>query len=283
MSCDPASHREASRERWQEAASGWIRRQELIREWGAPVSHWMVDAINPQPGQRVLELAAGVGETGLLAAELVAPAGEVIVSDHAEAMLEGARARAGELGVRNVEFRVLNLEGIDLPLASVDAVLCRWGYMLVADPPIALAETRRVLRPQGRVALAVWDSLKSNPWASLTTEELIERGLMPAPVPGTPGPFVLGDPELVRKLLQGAGFVEVRVEAIDMRRHHPSFDHFWESQLDLSPSLSEVLQVLPEPEIAVIRTAVAARLEPYVAADGSITIPGRTLVAAASA
>src|SRR5207302_5544159 len=67
MSFDPNSHREASLRNWEEAASGWARRQEMLRELGAPVSHWMLDAVSPQPGQRVLELAAGLGETGMLA------------------------------------------------------------------------------------------------------------------------------------------------------------------------------------------------------------------------
>lgn len=283
MSFDPNAHREASRRQWEGAAGGWIGRQELIREWGAPVSHWMLDAIRPQRGHRVLELAAGVAETGLLAAELVAPVGGVIVSDQAEAMLEGARARARELGLGNVEFRVLDAEAIDLPLASLDAVLCRWGYMLLADPAVALVETRRVLRPGGRVALAVWASVEHNPWASLTTVELIERGLISAPPPGTPGPFALGDPQRVRALLEEAGFQEAQVEAIDLQRRHASFEEFWQSQLDLSPSLPGAVLSRPAQEVAEIREGIAARLQPYTAADGSLTIPGRTLVAAASA
>ena len=126
-----------------------------MREFSAPVSHWMIDAIVPQPGERVLELAAGLGETGMLAAELVAPMGGVIVSDQAEAMLAGARERAVALGLSNVEFQVLNAEWIDLPVASIDAVLCRWGYMLMADPPAALrrdaprAAPRRARRAGG--------------------------------------------------------------------------------------------------------------------------------------
>jgi SAM-dependent methyltransferase len=283
MSFDADAHRDSSARQWQDMAPGWIAQQELVRKWGAPVSHWMVDAIHPQPGHRVLELAAGVGETGLLAAELVAPAGGVIISDQAEAMLEGARARAAELGLSNVEFQVLSAEGIDLPLASVDAVLCRWGYMLLADPLVAFGETRRVLRPGGRVALAVWDSVEHNPWALLPSLELIERGLLPAPEPGTPGPFALGDPGRVQDLLNEAGFLQAQVEAIDMQRQHPSFEEFWESQLDLSPSLTNAVLVRPAPEIAEIRAAIAARLAPYTAPDGSVTIPGRTLVAAASA
>ena len=183
MSFDPEAHRRSSLEGWEAAASGWVRRRDLVRELGEPVSRWMLDAIDPQPGEHVLELAAGLGETGMLAAERVAPSGSVVISDQAEAMLAGAREHASELGLDNVEFKVLNAEWIDLPLASVDAALCRWGYMLMADPATALGETRRVLRPGGRLALAVWDSVQGNPWALLPAQELRERGLVPAEDP----------------------------------------------------------------------------------------------------
>ena len=119
---------------------------------------------------------------------------------------------------------MIGAEWIDLPLASVDAVLCRWGYMLLADPPAALTETRRVLRPNGRVALAVWDSVQHNPWALLPALELIERGLSSPPAQGTPGPFALGDPERVRELLQQAGFAEIDVQSLEVEQRHDSFD-----------------------------------------------------------
>jgi SAM-dependent methyltransferase len=279
-------HRRRSVEHWQEAASGWVRRQESIREWGAPVSHWMVEAIEAQHGQRVLELAAGLGETGLLAAELVAPTGGVILSDHAEAMLEGARARAAKLDLTNVEFQVWNAEWIDLPVASVDAVLCRWGYMLMADPLAALVETRRVLRPGGRVALAVWDSLAANPWALAPRLELLERGLAQPPVESTeytPGPFGLGDPERLRALLGEAGFTEVGVEAIEVVQRHDSFAAFWETMLDLSRELHDLVLSRPEAEIEAIGTSLAGRLAPFTAPDGTLEIPGRSLAAVAFA
>jgi SAM-dependent methyltransferase len=283
MSFDANAHRDASLRNWEEAAPGWVRSQDMLREFSAPVSHWMIDAIVPQPGQRVLELAAGLGETGMLAAELVAPMGGAIVSDQAEAMLEGARARAVALGLSNVEFQVLNAEWIDLPVASVDAVLCRWGYMLMADPAAALLETRRVLRPGGRVALAVWDAAEHNPWARLPSLELIERGLIAPPAPGTPGPFTLGDPERVAELLVQTGFAEVDVQALDIAQRHDSFDAFWETSLDIARVFHDAVLAQPEPEIAEIRASVAARLRPYTAGDGSLALPGRTLVASASA
>jgi SAM-dependent methyltransferase len=286
MSFDAERYRHASLEGWEETAPGWVRQQELLREFATPVSLWMIDAVRPQPGERVLELAAGLGETAMLAAELVAPLGGVVISDQAEAMLEGARARAIALGLSNIEFQVLNAEWIDLPLASVDIVTCRWGYMLMADPGAALSETRRVLRPGGRVALAVWDTIDSNPWALLPAQELIARGLVPAPEPSappTPGPFALGAPGRIQELLEQAGFVEARVEALELVRRHSSFAEMWETTLDLSRNVHDAVLSRPASEIAQIEASLAERFAPYTAADGTLAIPGRTLVASASA
>jgi ubiquinone/menaquinone biosynthesis C-methylase UbiE len=243
----------------------------------------MVDAIEAQPGQRVLELAAGLGETGFLAAELVAPMGGVISSDQADGMLAGARRRAVELSLTNIEFQVLNAEWIDLPVASVDAVLCRWGYMLMADPHAAVREARRVLRPGGHIALAVWDALEHNPWAAVPSRELLERGLSQPPLPGTPGPFTMGDMAQVTELLAQAGFVEIEVDVLDLQQRHKSFEDFWETTLDLSRRVHDAVLDRPESEIAEIRAGIAERLAPYRAANGSLSIPGRALVAAASA
>ncbi len=305
MTFDAEAHRRSSLENWEAAASGWRRRREMIDSFGAPVAHWMIDAVEPQPGERVLELAAGLGEAGLLAAELVAPGGEVIVSDQAEAMLEGARERAAELGIENVSFKVLAGEWIDLPLASVDIALCRWGYMLMADPGAALAETRRVLVPGGRLAAAVWDSIERNPWASLPGQELAAHGLGPgagtqtrpgdeppaSEPPGAaewaaaqqPGPFALGDAGRFAELLADAGFAEVAVEELELVRRHTDFEEFWDTTLDISRQFHDAVMSLPELQAAAIRDGLRRRLEPYTSPDGTLEIPGRTLVAKASA
>jgi SAM-dependent methyltransferase len=280
---DANEHRDTSLQSWEEAAAGWVRQAELLRELGAPVSHWLIDAVMPQPGQRVLELAAGLGETGMLAAELVAPMGGAVISDQAETMLAGARARAVSLGLSNVEFQVLNAEWIDLPVASVDVVLCRWGYMLMADPAAALSETRRVLRPSGHVALAVWDTIEHNPWALLPARELAERGIVEPPNPDAPGPFALASSRRITALLDSAGFAEARIETLDLNRRHTGFDELWDSTLDLSRSFHDAVLARPEVEIEEIRTSLAARFAPYTAADGTVEIPGRTFVAVASA
>lgn len=294
MSFDPEAHREESLETWEAAASGWRRQNRAMRAFAAPVSQWLIEALRLQPGERVLELAAGIAETGLLAAELVAPGGSVLVSDQAEAMLDGARERARELGVANVEFKVLNAEWIDLPVASVDAVLCRWGYMLMADPPAALSETRRVLRAGGRLALAVWDAIERNPWAALPRAALLAGGLAAAPqsppaaeptlfIGGAPGPFALGERGRVHELLADAGFTDIEIAAVDLVRRHSSFEEFWETTLDISPGLHDAVMSRPPQEVEQLRQAVREQMAPYIAPDGSVEVPGRTLLARASA
>jgi ubiquinone/menaquinone biosynthesis C-methylase UbiE len=285
MSFDANRYREASRQGWEEAAPGWRQHQALLRELGAPVSSWMLDALALRPGQRVLELAAGMGETGMLASERVAPTGGVVISDQAEGMLEGARERAAALGLSNVEFQVFNAEWIDLPVASVDAILCRWGYMLMADPHAALADARRVLRPGGRIALAVWDALKHNPWALEPALELSERGLAPAPgdAGGAPGPFAMGSADIVSAALEQAGFQEIRVERLELARRHENFEQFWDVTLDLSRNFHDAVLARPEQEIAEIKASLAERIARYQDADGTVTLPGRTLLACASA
>jgi SAM-dependent methyltransferase len=294
LSFDPADHRRRSAEAWDAAATGWTGRQQLLRAFGAPVSEWMLDALSLERGQRVLELAAGLGETAMLAAARVAP-GEVVVSDRSEAMLDGARARAAELGLDNVDFRVIDAESIDLDVASFDAVLCRWGYMLMTDPGAALGETRRVLRPGGRLALSVWDAIELNPWAALPAQELRERGLSgtaPGPQPPAdtggpgdrePGPFTLADRGELQELIEDAGFTAVRIDAVDVVRAQTGFDEFWETTLDLSRSFHDAVLSLSPQEIEQVRAGLEQRFAPYADAAGAMRIPGRALVAAADA
>ena len=283
MSFDPEDYRAVSRRRWESAASGWEVRRADMQRVAEPVSRWMVDAIDPQPGQTLLELAAGVGETGFAAAQRIGPEGRLICTDGAEAMLEAAERRAAELGLANVEFRAMEAEWIDLPTASVDAVLCRWGYMLLADPEAALRETRRVLRSGGRVALAAWDAPQHNPWVAEMGAELLARGLAQPPDPAAPSMFGFAAPGRMEELLLDTGFEDVAVDAVDITYEVPSFDDWWEYQFDVSPSLGEALAGATPEQRDEVYEGLEARLSHFRADDGSLALPGRTLVAAASA
>jgi SAM-dependent methyltransferase len=282
-SADPEGYRVASRARWAEAAGAWGANRQILQAAAEPVSHWMVDAIDPQPGHRVLELAAGPGDTGFLAAELIEPGGTLISSDVVEEMVDQARARAAELKVTNVEFQTIDAEWIDLPTASVDGVLVRWGYMLFADPATALRETRRVLRPGGRLALAAWADPADNPWASAPREELAIMGVAEPPGPGAPDMFAFRDPRRIVELLEETGFEDIVVEQVAILYRYPSLDDWWDTMLDISAVLAKAVGALTPARRDDLRDAVDARLARYVAGDGSVALPGLTHVAAAGA
>ena len=213
---DPEAFRADSRDRWEAAAAGWEAEREDMQRDTVAVSQWLLDAAHLQPGHTVLELAAGPGDLGLMAAELVAPGGKAIITDGAEAMVEAAKRRAEDLGTTNVELRPMEAEWIDLGTATVDAVLCRWGYMLLADPEAALRETRRVLRPGGRVALSAWDAFEHNPWLARARQVTEDLGLTEPPPPDTPGPMAFAVPGRIEELLDAAGFDDVERDTVDL-------------------------------------------------------------------
>jgi SAM-dependent methyltransferase len=155
--------------------------------------------------------------------------------------------------------------------------------MLLADPAAGLRETRRVLRPGGRVAFAAWDAPERNLWAALAAEEARRRLDQPPPAPREPSMFALSPPGRIEALLADAGFTEARVEGIDLEMAYESFTDWWETTLDLSRPFAEMLESRPDGERGEIRAALQEALAPFAGPDGALTISGRTLVAAASA
>lgn len=286
---DPDEQRAGSRDAWEGAAAGWGRRADRIREWGMPVSAAMVEALNLHPGQRVLELAAGPGDTGFIAAERVrgtddaGTPGTLLSTDGAEAMLEVARGRAAQAGIDNVEFRQLELEWIDLPTASVDAVLCRWGIMLIVDPAAAAQEIRRVLRAGGRAALAVWDDPQRNPWATIPTAAMIELGYAPPPDPEAPGMFSLAAEGALSDLLHNAGFTDVEVTPVALVRASDSIEDYIAETIEMSSNFGAAFAGLTGAQQAEVAARITAAAAPFTAPDGSVRLPGSSLVAGADA
>lgn len=262
----------SSADGWAAAAAGWERQRELIAAIGAPVTARLVALLDPRPGQTILELACGAGEVGLAVAETLHD-GLVIQSDLVPGMVDAARREAIRRGVVGIEHRVLDAERLDLADESVDGVVCRWGYMLLPDPVAGLAETRRVLRVDGRVAFAVWAESSRNPWASVIGRALVTLGLMEAPDRGAPGPFRLGKRTELLTAVRSAG-LEVVVDAeVETVWAASSSSAYWDSSLDLSTSVRHLVDGLSSEQLASVRSLVERSLDPYRAAEG-VAIPG---------
>jgi SAM-dependent methyltransferase len=274
-----SDYKQESRARWGLSAKAWEAHAEAMRRDTMPVSQWMIEALGPQPGDTLLELAAGPGETGFLAAELIHPGGELISSDVSPEMLNVAQRRAEELGLSNVRFKQIDADtSIDIETASIDGVLCRWGYMLMADPNNALRETRRVLKRGGRVALAAWAAPEDNPWVSILGRELTARGLASPPDPSEPSQFAWAPDGVIEEQLADAGFVEYEIADVSFAERYPSFEAYWETHSTMSSRMREALAAADPAAVDGLREAVREQI-----GDGPIELGARTWVAVATA
>ena len=278
---DVDEYRRTSHEVWEAMAPGWERWRAQLAGALTPVRAWLIGTLGPQPQQTVLELGAGTGETGFEAAAILGQDGRLISSDFSPEMVEVARRHGTELGLGNVDYRVIDAERIELDSGSVDGVLCQSTYMLVADPAAALTETRRVLRPGGRLALSVWGASERNPWASIGGLILIERGHMAPPEPGAPGVFSMASEERMGDLLDRAGFKSVRTEEVPVRFAFRDLADYEQWVIDVAGPFAMVLRALPEDERELLSARLKEAFVPF-ATECGCELPGVALCAVAS-
>jgi SAM-dependent methyltransferase len=261
------------RRRWDAAAEAWERERERLGAFAAPVTEAMVSALDPRPEDEVLELAGGTGD---VAAALAGRVARLLSTDLAPGMVEAARRRE----LPGVEHEVQDMQALELPDAGFDAVVCRYGYMLVPDRRRAFAETRRVLRPGGRLVFATWAAARRNPWATVFGPVLVERGLMEAPVPGEPGQFAIGDAETVEELVGAAGFEHVEIQEVPVEIRVASWNEYVDLQTSVATVLRETLAPLDGETRAEIDEAARQRFERFRVDDGYV-LPGVALVTTA--
>jgi SAM-dependent methyltransferase len=263
---------------WASVAAGWAEHADFTDARAAAATAKLLDLSSPQPGERVLELACGPGGLGLAAAERVSLDGQVVLSDVAPEMTAIAARRAAALGLQNVRTEVLDLEHIEQPDSSYDVVLCREGLMFALDPGAAAREIRRVLRPGGRVALAVWGPRERNPWLGVVLDVVSAQLGIPIPPPGIPGPFALEDSDELAGLLSGAELEEVIVDEVPVPLSVASFDEWWARTTALAGPLAKMLESMSADTAEELRARAAEAVKPYETSAG-LEFPGVTLVA----
>ncbi|MFW2335433.1 class I SAM-dependent methyltransferase [Ilumatobacter sp.] len=274
---DVDAFREQSLQTWDSMAAGWEVRHAFLQRNMGHLNDWVIERATPSAGQVVLEVGAGPGDLGHRIAALVEPRGRVISTDFSSEMVEVAQRLGTTRGLGNVEYRQLDAEAMDLDDGSVDAVVGRSVYMLLADPAAALREARRVLRSGGSMAFTVFTTPDQNPWWSVPAAVLVQRGHLAPPQPGAPGVFSLGDPERVRALATGAGFSTLMIEHVDFVFHYADDEDAWNAIVDLNGPLAVIIDRLPTGEREATRRAVLDGFELFQDPDGSYPVPAQAL------
>jgi SAM-dependent methyltransferase len=264
---------------WTAMAPAWDRHRDDVEAMKTELTDRLFAQLGPLPGRRVLELGAGTGELAARLAEAVGPTGTVIASDFADGMVELLEKRLAV--IPNAEVRNLDASSIELPDTSVDVIVFRMGLMLVTEPEIALAEIRRVLRPDGIFATAVWGGPHENPWMSAVGMSAMMHGLVSGGPPiGPGGPFSLADPADLEKRVRAAGFADVVVERVESTRLFRDTDEHVATVLALSPQLSVAFASATAEQDAGVRAQVATLTAQYQTPDG-LRVPTTSLLCVA--
>lgn len=211
---DPRLQRRVQRYGWDRAAAAY---EPAWQAQLAPAHDLMLQMGALRPGERVLDVACGTGLVTLRVAETVGAAGAVVGTDIAGEMIEAAARAAAARGLDHVRFERADAEDLPFWDGCFDAALCGLGLMYVPDPVRALGEMRRVLRPGGRVAVAVWGARRACGWAEIfpITDARVASDVCPMF-------FQLGTQDMLARAVAAAGFADIQVERISTMLHYGS-------------------------------------------------------------
>lgn len=251
-------------------ANAWKKWFPIIERGARPLSECMLDKAGLGNGKRILDIATGIGEPALAAARRVAPEGRVLATDLSAEMLDFAAARAARAGIRNIEFRRLDANSLDLGERRFDSVLCRWGLMFVDELGRTLDSIRELLEPGGRLAIGVWGSADQVPSLSLAARTIHRELGLPPPAEGAGTAFALADGDALSAALRAAGFENIERRRVAVCYRYDSVDEYLRHRREVSTALGKTLAACRADDAARAWRAAAEAMKPYRDADGKV-------------
>lgn len=277
---DRAAFKAQQRAQWSAVAQGWRTRWAAFEQGAQPLSDRLMALAQIGPGQRVLDVATGIGEPAMTAARRVGPSGTVVALDQAPQMLAVAQERMRAAGLGQVEWVEGDVESVALPPASFDAVVCRWGLPFFPDPIGTLARLRTSLAPGGWLTAAVWGPPERVPLIALPFAVLTHELDQPPAPPRGPNPFALSAPAALEQVVRDAGFVEVSSEAFTVTFSFASVDELLGHLGDVSAPLHAIMATLSPERQAAFWGTLAAAAGTFADATGRIHLPNDCLIVA---
>ena len=277
MSFDPTQFKNQQRTTWDAMASGWRNQWQTFERNAQPVSDRLVEMVELREGDRILDIATGIGEPAMTAARRVGPTGRVVAIDQSSRMIAIAAERAAESGLQNVELLEMDGENVDLPPNQFDAILCRWGLMFFPDPLGSLTRLCQLLIPGGRLAAAVWSAPDKVPTISLPMRITREMLQIPPPAAVGPGIFSLADANALESMLRTAGFNQVTSERVKVVREFESTNEFVAHIRDVAGPLNAMLAEHPAERREEVWQAIEEALRQFTIPDGSLRSEDETI------
>jgi SAM-dependent methyltransferase len=266
---------------WRDAADAWDRYFEWYSQAFAPVMTWCADAVAAAPGMRVLDVAAGSGQPALAIAPRVRPGGTILGIDFSPEMIAVAERRARQAGATNVSFRTMDAEQLELPDASFDAVTCACGLIFFPEAHRALAEMRRVLKPEGRIAVVVWDEPSKSPFVTVGGGAVSRFHAPTPPNPNSPGAFRFAKPDVLERALRDAGFGDVIIANVPMPIEFGSTQDYWEMFTECAAGIKTKISTLSKEDQLKLRALMDELAAPHMVVDGRLRLESTLLCAVA--
>jgi SAM-dependent methyltransferase len=266
---------------WNDAATAWDDSRDFVETMKAPLTAAMIEGLALSPGDAVLELGAGTGELAAQVANRVGASGRVLATDLAPAMVELVARLAADCPQLSAD--VADATATGLAGACFDAVASRMTLMLLPDPLAALAEWHRVLRPGGRLAVAVWAAPEQNLWLVALGMSAMIHGAVSGGLPTEPGGvFSLASVEGLAAVVTDAGFHSVTVRPISMTAHFPSAAAHFAGVSAMAAPLRKALAAATPETIEAIKVTAAEIIAAHQTNDG-YAIPAQALLCTALA
>jgi ubiquinone/menaquinone biosynthesis C-methylase UbiE len=264
---------------WRESAQYWTKHSDTIHQMFVPLTRALIERAGIVAGQTVLDVAGGAGEPSLTIAETVGPGGAVTCTDAVAEMVEAARAEAERRGLTNMQFRQCTADSLPFPDNSFDAVVSRLGVMFFPDPVAAMRGMLRVLKPNGKLAFAVWGKSDVNPFCYLVTRVMEQHVTSPAADPDAPNAFRFAEPGTLASVMRQAGAIDVEEGVVTFDIEAPiSARQFWAMRSQTSDTLREKLEKLSADEQAQIAVEIERAVQEFFPAN-QMKFPAQLIIA----
>jgi len=276
---DPVEFRDGQRQQWNRAATGWEKWSSLIDEAASGISERLVEMAGVEPGNRVLDVAAGYGEPALSAARATGPEGSVVATDISAKMIAFGRERAAAAGLGNIEFVESDVVGLEFPPDSFDAALSRWGIIFEPDAEAAAGRIRGFLKPGARMAISSWGPPDRVPFLAIPMRTAMQRLEVPPPPPDMPGPLSRPTSEALGGLLEAAGFSDLEVEEAEVGFEWQSPEEFTTFTREIAPPINAMIDPHPKEVQEETWAAITDAIRQAVPNDGPVRFSNLALLA----